>query len=231
MRVIALISVALQAVFVAAFIFAPLIWPDTLPALRPVPRMTTITLRKTPKPLRVTPTVLAKSTATSFHPATQQSPASAPAHGLTTTRNPTQTLGTPILAQGTGMNSTAGLALGLGSGTSLTPGPGITVVPSAAKSNAPVRVSLGVSAGLLLEPIRPIYPRIAIASHTEGTVVLAAIIDAQGHITGLHVVSGPTMLRSAATDAVKEARYKPYLLNGQATEVETTISVVFHMNG
>ena len=75
----------------------------------------------------------------------------------------------------------------------------------------------------------PPYPAIAKATHTEGTVVLQAMISKSGTIEGLHVISGPQMLQQAAIDAVKAWRYKPYLLNGQAVEVETTVNVIFKL--
>ena len=65
----------------------------------------------------------------------------------------------------------------------------------------------------------------------KGTVVISARIDKAGRIVGVQVVSGPQMLRSAAVDAVASARYRPYLLNGEATEVETTVAVNFRMGG
>jgi protein TonB len=95
----------------------------------------------------------------------------------------------------------------------------------------PVRVSSGVSTGMLLAPIRPVYPAIARAAGVQGTVVLEAVISKSGRIESLHAVSGPAMLRQAALDAVSAARYRPYLLNGQPTEVETTITVVFTLGG
>jgi protein TonB len=61
----------------------------------------------------------------------------------------------------------------------------------------------------------------------QGTVVLQATISKQGTIENLHVVGGPAMLQQAALDAVKTWRYKPYMLNDQAVEVETTVNVVF----
>jgi protein TonB len=82
---------------------------------------------------------------------------------------------------------------------------------------------------LLLAPIRPVYPHIAIAAHVEGTVVVTATIDKQGRITGIQVTSGPEMLRGAAVEAIKDARYKPYLLNGEPTDIITTISVNFRL--
>ena len=82
---------------------------------------------------------------------------------------------------------------------------------------------------MLLAPIRVVYPAIAKAAHVEGTVVVTAMIDKTGRIVGAQVTSGPAMLRAAAIDAVREARYRPYLLNGEATEVETTVQVNFRL--
>jgi protein TonB len=78
---------------------------------------------------------------------------------------------------------------------------------------------------------QPLYPPIARAAHVSGTVVLHAIIGKDGTIQNLSVISGPPMLVGAATDAVRQWRYKPYELNGQPTEVDTTITVNFNMNG
>ena len=100
---------------------------------------------------------------------------------------------------------------------------------SAPASSGPAHVSSGVISGLLLAPIQPIYPAIAKAAHLEGTVVIQAIISQSGHIESAHVVSGPAMLQGAALDAVRGARYRPYLLNNQPTEVDTTISITFRM--
>jgi protein TonB len=81
--------------------------------------------------------------------------------------------------------------------------------------------------GLLINKTPPIYPRIAIAVRSEGTVVLQATISKSGTIENLRVVSGPPMLQQAAIDAVQTWRYKPYLLGGEPVEVETTVNVIF----
>ncbi len=95
----------------------------------------------------------------------------------------------------------------------------------------PVRVSSGVGAGMLMAPIRPVYPSIARAARVEGTVVVEAVISPEGHIERARVVSGPAMLAGAALDAVKGARYSPFRLNGVAIEVETTARVEFRLGG
>jgi protein TonB len=84
---------------------------------------------------------------------------------------------------------------------------------------------------LLLAPIRPVYPAIARAARVEGTVVVEAVISRAGRIESLRVVSGPAMLQGAAMDAIREARYRPYRLNGEAVDVQTTITVNFRMGG
>jgi periplasmic protein TonB len=90
-----------------------------------------------------------------------------------------------------------------------------------------VRISAGVTKGLLIQRMEPTYPILAKAARVQGDVVLSAIIDANGQIKNLQLVSGHPMLVPAAIAAVKQWRYKPYLLNGQPVEVETTITVIF----
>ena len=71
---------------------------------------------------------------------------------------------------------------------------------------------------------------VAQATRTSGTVVLQATISRTGTIENLRVVSGPALLRQAALDAVKQWRYRPYMLNGQPVEVETAVSVEFTLD-
>jgi protein TonB len=94
-----------------------------------------------------------------------------------------------------------------------------------------VNVSAGVAVGLLIQKNTPVYPPIAKTARVSGTVVLQAIISKTGTIDDLHVISGPEMLREAALNAVRSWRYKPYMLNNQPIAVETTVSVVFSLNG
>jgi len=90
-----------------------------------------------------------------------------------------------------------------------------------------INISGGVAAGLLKEKESPSYPPEAKSAHISGTVVMQALISVDGHIEELHVVSGPSALQKAAMDAVKKWVYRPYLLNGEPVEVNTTINVVF----
>jgi len=85
--------------------------------------------------------------------------------------------------------------------------------------------------GLKISGANPTYPPIARAAHVSGAVVLHAIISKEGTIKNLTAISGPEMLKSAAIEAVQNWRYKPYLLNGEPTEVDTQITVNFSFGG
>ncbi len=93
-----------------------------------------------------------------------------------------------------------------------------------------IRVSAAVVAGQLLNHVDPIYPDIARAAGVSGDVVLHAIIGKSGTMQSLQAISGPEMLKGAAIEAVKQWTYRPYLLNGEPTEVDTTITVTFSLN-
>jgi protein TonB len=92
-----------------------------------------------------------------------------------------------------------------------------------------IRVSQGVSEGLLLHKVTPNYPPLAKQARIQGSVVLQATIGKDGSIQNLRVMSGHPMLTQAALDAVRQWKYKPYVLNGEPVEVETQITVKFHM--
>jgi protein TonB len=94
-----------------------------------------------------------------------------------------------------------------------------------------VRVSQGVSQGLLVRKVQPNYPPLARQARIQGQVVLQAVISKDGSIEGLHLVSGHPMLAPSAIDAVKQWKYKPYYLNGEPVEVETQITVIFSLSG
>src|SRR5882762_7807326 len=94
-----------------------------------------------------------------------------------------------------------------------------------------VRVSAGVTNGLLVRRVQPPYPPLARQARIQGTVVLQAEISKTGDIQNLRLISGHPMLAPAAIEAVKQWKYKPYLLNGEPVEVETTVQVNFTLSG
>ncbi len=97
-----------------------------------------------------------------------------------------------------------------------------TVAPS-----DPVRVFGGVMAGQLRSRVSPKYPQAAKDAHIQGTVLLHALIGKDGVVDQLTVISGAPELTPSALDAVRQWTYEPYLLNGQPTEVDTTITITY----
>ncbi len=94
-----------------------------------------------------------------------------------------------------------------------------------------VRVSSGVSTGLLIRKVQPTYPPLARQARIQGVVVLQAQISKEGNIQNLQLISGHPMLAPAAIEAVKQWKYKPYLLNGEPVEVDTQVQVNFTLAG
>ena len=103
-------------------------------------------------------------------------------------------------------------------------------VPKAATPQR-VRVSQGVSQGLLVKKVQPQYPPLARQARIQGTVMLQAEISKEGTIENLRLISGHPMLAPAAIEAVKQWRYRPYMLNGEPVAVETTVMVNFTLSG
>ena len=117
------------------------------------------------------------------------------------------------------------------------PGQGIMAgsapAPPPPKLTAPARIKQGgdVTAASIVTQTRPVYPPLARQARIQGTVVLHAIIDKEGKVAQMEVVSGHPLLVQSALEAVKQWRYKPTQLNGEPVEVDTTIQVTFTMNG
>lgn len=104
-----------------------------------------------------------------------------------------------------------------------------TTTPSLRPTLSTVNVSQGVSTGLLIKKVAPSYPANALRMRVEGNVELLATISKDGNITHIKVLSGNAQLTKAATDAVKQWKYKPYLLNGEPVEIQTQVTVKFKM--
>ena len=106
-----------------------------------------------------------------------------------------------------------------------------TAIPKVATPQR-IRVSAGVTQGLKIKNVNPVYPQMAKIARVQGPVVLSAIIGKDGSIQNLHVISTASpLLNQAAMDAVKEWRYRPYILNGEPVEVDTQITVNFTLSG
>ncbi len=96
-------------------------------------------------------------------------------------------------------------------------------------SGQAVKVSQGVSQGLLIKRVNPTYPPQAMSARIQGSVLLDAHIGKDGSITSVKALSGDAVLAGAAVDAVKQWKYKPYYLDGQAIDIETQITVNFKL--
>lgn len=95
------------------------------------------------------------------------------------------------------------------------------------KPGGPKRIISQLAEGQLVNRVEPAYPHIAAISGIQGQVKLHAIIGRDGRIQSLSAVSGHPLLVRAALEAVEQWRYRPYILNGEAVEVETLITVNF----
>jgi periplasmic protein TonB len=107
----------------------------------------------------------------------------------------------------------------------------LAVLAAAQTADTPkrLRISSGVAEGLKTHTVNPTYPREAREKGIQGDVILQATIDTKGNIASLRPVKGDPILADASIEAVKQWKYKPYVLNGEPVEVETTILIKFHM--
>jgi periplasmic protein TonB len=217
-------SIGFQAALVVVLITLPLLHPEALPFHVEAPKVLMPLMPKPPVPVVQTQREPAASSASAPMLSTSKPLILSSSPGRNTDMSDV-----PQLAPfGSSMGMPDGLPSGIGVGDGH--GPVVSVRPMK-EPNKPLNISTGVLQGMLLVPIRPVYPMIAKAARVEGSVVVEAVISRTGTIESLNVVSGPEMLRQAAIDAIREARYQPYRLNGEPTEVQTRITVNFHMGG
>lgn len=211
------ISLLVNGAGMIALITWPLLHPEALPRQM----IATLMVAPSPPPLppRAAPAPKVQ-TRSEIMNAELQAPSRIPTHISVVKES-----ATPPSFQASAIDS--GAPRGLGNiFDDLGTGPPIVVKQAPAK---PLPITSRVMAGNLLLKTLPQYPAIARAAHIQGIVVLQATISKTGLIENLRAVSGPTWLRQAAIDAVQTWRYKPYLLNGDPVEVETTINVVFNL--
>jgi protein TonB len=218
-----LASIGLQVAVAGVVMVLPLLHPEATPFRLESPKVVMPLMPKPPVPVEVERESAASSSSVAIPSETRE---------LLETRLPGRDTAAndapPLAPFGSGMRMTDGLpgAIGVGGGR----GPVVSVAPARAPV-VPLHVSTGVLQGMLIAPIRPVYPAIAKAAHVEGTVVVEAVISRKGTIESLHVVSGPQILQNAALEAIREARYQAFRLNGEPTEVQTTITVNFRLGG
>ncbi len=135
--------------------------------------------------------------------------------------NPPSNLGNDAPAD----SSPVGIPSGIGGPDTTRPAP----PPPLATPVAPPRkvVVSQMDPAMLIHRVEPLYPVLARMAHREGRVELRATISTDGSISSLEVLRGDPLFIRASYDAVQQWRYRPLILNGQAVEVETYITVVF----
>ncbi|HVT96969.1 MAG TPA: energy transducer TonB [Acidobacteriaceae bacterium] len=211
-------SLFLQTSLLAILVLIPFLYPNALP-----PKFLSVSLIA-PTPPPAAPVVepqhaIASTSHTELLTSTIQAPSTIP------TRIPhIVDSGPPGAIPSSAFANSGTNTLPLGPAT-----PSVTPRVQTAKHTGPIHISQGVAAGQLIVPIQPRYPPIARATGTQGTVMVSAIISTDGRSESLRVLSGPPMLIPAAVDAIRQARYRPWTLNGAPVEVETTINVVFSL--
>ena len=128
----------------------------------------------------------------------------------------------PTIGVGTGLRTGNGVPAGLGDiSVEIPPHPAVA---------KPLLVSHWAE-GNLIYRVQPSYPTLARQARVQGAVELRAIISKAGTIENLVVVRGHPMLSAAAIEAVRQWRYRPYLLNNEPIEVETEVTVNFVLSG
>lgn len=103
----------------------------------------------------------------------------------------------------------------------------VSNVPAEPGRPGVVRVSQGVMAGLLVSKVAPDYPADAKQARIQGTVVMKVIVDKEGNVANIQLISGHPLLAPAAIEALKQWKYRPYLLNRMPVEIETQVQVSF----
>ncbi len=214
-----LATFGLNASILAALIAIPLFYPSALP------QMVSAILMEAPAPVEETRPVVRQehmpATQTEMPEGVLQAPTRIPTHTwIPTAMEPPQNV--DVVGLG-------GPASGPGSADNPVGGRGVQPIVHLAVQ--PTRhISSGVMEGMLINKVLPAYPVPARAMRVAGRVELQATISRDGTIEHLRVVDGPVLLQAAALEAVRQWRYRPYLLNGEPVEVETTINVDFKLD-
>jgi protein TonB len=222
------ISFILEFLFLGVLVLLPLIFTENLPAKQLMTMLTAPPPPPPPPPPPAAAPVIVKKIQSELDNGQLRTPTAIPKKIQMIKEDEPPPSAGPAGVVGGVPGGVPGGAMGgvLGSVMSSVP----TAVPKVATPQR-VRVSQGVSQGLLVHKVTPQYPPLAKQARIQGVVVLQALIGKDGSIQNLHVVSGHPMLTNAALEAVKEWKYKPYYLNGEPVEVGTTINVNFSLSG
>lgn len=219
-----LTSFGVQVVIIGAMLAIPLWQTVGIPLARNV--STPLTVNRRPEPSPTTPTRPFHSNSVELAPVTGRlmMPTRIP-NTIPRNDGPVRS----EFADGStsidyGLPSTPGAYL-----PTATPGTHAVMPVRAAPAKPTFRTSTMLQ-GSLIRRVEPVYPPLARTARIQGSVVLEAIIGQDGTMQHLQVLSGHPMLAPAAVEAVRQWRYRPYILNEEAIEVETQITVNFILN-
>jgi protein TonB len=215
-------SVTLLSLFLLALVVIPLFHTETLP------KRETLTMLFVPPPAAAsavttfrapTPTYTSKSISipTAMHK-TQEAPPP-----------PVSTAGGVVggVPGGVVGGVPGGVLTDVLNGTHSVPVP---VLAKTSPTQKRMRIASRVAEANLIHDVPPTYPPEAGRARIEGTVVLLAVIAKDGTVQDVRVESGLPVLAQAAIDAVKQWRYRPYVLNGEPVEVDSRITINFTLS-
>jgi protein TonB len=125
----------------------------------------------------------------------------------------------PSISSGNSEANAGGLDFGLSAGNGKQP-----VAPE-----MPLPIGGDVKAAKLISSVSPVYPILAKNQHVSGDVRLDALIDANGRVTTMKVISGPTLLHQAAMEALRQWKYQPAALDGKPVPMHLTVTLQFRL--
>ncbi len=224
-----LLSLAIQVVMIGVLVIIPLIYFDALPGAS----LSASLVAPPPPPPPPPQVVKVAHTAPKQFIANQlMAPKSVPSKILMVTEEEAPLSSGVVGGIPGGMPGGGGGVLGgiIGGLPAAAPPPPPKAAPPPPKPVGPQRIGGNVQAANLINAVKPVYPPLAKMARQQGTVKFEATISKEGTIEDLKLVSGPPLLVPAAMEAVKQWRYKPTLLNGDAVEVLTTIDVNFSLS-
>jgi TonB family protein len=96
-------------------------------------------------------------------------------------------------------------------------------------SAPPLPVGGDVTPARMISAVPPVYPPMAKTQHISGDVRIDALIDANGRVSSMKVVSGPALLHHAAMDALRQWKYQPASLDGKPVPMHLTVTIQFHL--
>jgi len=226
-----LVSFAIQVVIVGVMVLIPLIFTEALPKAQLMTFLVAPPPPPPPPPPAAAPVKIVHQVQTDIINGQLRTPTKIPqkVQMIKEDEAPPPVMATTGVVGGV-PGGVPGGSMGGVLGSIASAGANVAALPKIATPQR-VRVSSGVQSGLLVRKVQPTYPPLARQARIQGTVVLQAQISKNGDIENLQLISGHPMLAPAAIEAVKQWKYKPYLLNGEPVEVETTVQVNFSLAG